>query len=112
MSSRNTSSHCSASVSGLSISLSIVRSEYYHPDFHGSFSIKSVIPALVPNLAYDDLEIQEGNAAATSYEVLITGNVPEPDAASVRQALLEYCRRDTEAMVRVYEALVVQASGL
>ena len=85
--------------------LGIVRSEYYHPGFHGSFSIKSVIPTLVPDLAYDDLAIKEGNAAAASYERLIADDFPETEAARVRRALLEYCRRDTEAMVRVYGAL-------
>ena len=64
-----------------------------------------MIPALVPDLAYDDLEIQEGNAAAASYERLIADDLPETEAARVRSALLEYCRRDTEAMVRVYGAL-------
>ena len=89
----------------------IVRTEYYHPEFRGSFSIKSVLPALVPELAYDDLEISEGNAAAASYERLIAGDVPESEVAFVREALLEYCKRDTEAMVRVYESLVEQADA-
>ena len=89
--------------------MSIVRAEYYHPGFRGSFSIKSVLPALVPELAYDDLEISEGNAAAASYERLVANDVPEHVIAGVRTALLEYCKRDTEAMVRVYESLMEQS---
>ena len=86
--------------------LQIVRSEYYHPGFRGSFSIKSVIPALVPDLAYDDLEIQAGAAASVSHVQLMAGNTPRTEADKVRKALLAYCERDTEAMVRMYEVLL------
>ena len=91
--------------------LQVVRSEYYHPGFHGSFSIKSVIPGLVPELAYDDLEIQEGAAASVSYAQLMEADTPQAKADKVREALLSYCERDTEAMVRVFEALMLE-SGL
>ena len=37
--------------------LPVVRNHAYHPDFRGSFSLKSVVPALLPHLAYDDLEV-------------------------------------------------------
>jgi hypothetical protein len=39
---------------------------YYHPDFNGSFSIKSVLPAMFPDdpeLDYKQLEIQDGGMA-------------------------------------------------
>ena len=83
-----------------------IRTEYYHPGFHGSFSIKSVTPELVPDLAYDDLEIREGIAASASYARLITYDTATSDRDRIREALLAYCARDTEAMVRVFEALV------
>ena len=89
--------------------LQVVRDGYYHPEFHGSFSIKSVAPVLAPGLAYDDLEVPEGMAAAAAYASLIAGGAPEPEKAAVREALLAYCERDTEAMVRIYEALLVAA---
>ena len=40
--------------------LAIVRTHYYHPDFHGSYSIKAVLPALVPDMTYSNLEISIG----------------------------------------------------
>ena len=86
--------------------LRIIRGSYYHPDFHGSFSIKSVLPALVPDLVYDDLDIPEGLAATAAYARLITGDVPQPEQSKIRESLLAYCARDTEAMVRIYEALM------
>ena len=91
--------------------LRIIRGSYYHPDFHGSFSIKSVLPALVPDLAYDDLEIPEGLAATSAYARLIAGDTPKSEEAKIREALLAYCERDTEAMVRIYEALLIESGG-
>ena len=91
--------------------LQVIRGDYYHPDFHGSFSIKSVLPALVPDLAYDDLEIPEGLAAAAAFARLIAGDTPESDKTEIREALLAYCERDTEAMARVFEALLAESGG-
>ena len=91
--------------------LRLIRGSYYHPDFHGSFSIKSVLPALVPDLAYDDLEIPEGLAATAAYARLIAGGAPQSEEAKVRESLLAYCERDTEAMVRIYEALLIESSS-
>ena len=87
----------------------LIRENYYHPEFHGSFSIKSVLPALVPNLGYSDLGVADGVAASAAYARLISGDAPEQEKASLKQALLAYCERDTEAMVRVYEALLAEA---
>ena len=91
--------------------LRLIRGEYYHPEFHGSFSIKSVLPALVPGLAYDDLEIPGGLDAAASFARMIAGGAPQSDKAKIRKALLAYCERDTEAMVRVFEALLSESGG-
>ena len=91
--------------------LELIRSNYYHPEFHGRFSIKSVVPALVPDLAYDDLEIPEGLSAAAAYARLIAGDAPQSDRAKISESLLAYCERDTEAMVRVYEVLLAESGG-
>ena len=89
--------------------LLIVRDTYYHPEFHGSFSIKSVAPTLAPELSYDELDIADGLAASAAYQHLLTGDMSESDAAMIRGSLLTYCARDTEAMVRIYEALMGEA---
>ena len=91
--------------------LALIRSDYYHPEFHGSFSIKSVIPALFPDLAYDDLEIPEGLAAAAAYARLMDDDTPQSGRAKISEALLAYCERDTEAMVRVFEVLLAESGG-
>ncbi len=76
---------------------------YVHPDFRGSTSIKAVLPALVPELSYDNLEdIREGTMAGLRWLQLNFGTgLLEEQRAKVRQNLLKYCERDTLAMVRV-----------
>lgn len=76
---------------------------YYHPEFKGRFSIKSVLPVLCPDLRYDSLVIREGNMATILYSQLKYQD--EDTAALQREHLLAYCRMDTLAMVRVLQAL-------
>lgn len=77
---------------------------YYTPAMKGSYSIKYVLPALVPELSYDDLEIKEGSTASlTFYQMLVKEYKGNKEKA--RNALLEYCKLDTLAMVRVLERL-------
>ena len=86
--------------------LKLIREHYYHPQFHGSFSIKSVLPAIVPNMGYSDLDIQHGLIAAIDFGKLISPDTPDTVKNDTKHALLEYCQRDTEAMVRIFENLV------
>ena len=85
--------------------LAIVRSNVRHPGFRGSYSLKSVLPVLVPGMGYADMEIADGMTAATSYARMIGEDTSPGQRTAIRDALLTYCERDTEAMVRVYEAL-------
>jgi predicted RecB family nuclease len=92
--------------------LPIVRDNVYHPDFNGSFSLKSVLPALVPDLGYDDLEIAEGGSASELLQSLLFDTEMEAAVrANLRSQLLAYCERDTLAMVRVHERLKALAEG-
>ena len=82
--------------------------DYYVPAMGGSFSIKSVLPALFPNdseLDYHNLDArcQNGGDAMTIFP-RIKDMAPEEALAS-RQALLNYCKLDTWAMVKVWEKL-------
>ena len=90
--------------------LKLIRHNYYHPSFKGSYSLKSVLPALVPTLGYADLDIPEGLAATASYTRMIAGDTPESENAEIKEALLAYCERDTEEMVRVYDALLAETN--
>jgi len=91
--------------------LPIVRDHVYHPALNGSFSLKSVLPALVPGLGYEDLDVKEGGTASALLEALLLGRdtVPAAERPEVRRRLLAYCERDTLAMVRLYERLLALA---
>jgi len=85
--------------------LELIRSHYYHPDFRGSFSIKDVLPALIEDLDYDDLQIQEGSQAATAFIEMMDPETSRSRRLELEDALRAYCNRDTEAMVRLFQKL-------
>lgn len=85
--------------------LQLVRKHCYHPAFHGSFSIKSVLPALVPGLDYIDLEINNGSIASFAYAEMRRADTTEERRESLKQGLLAYCKRDTEAEVELFKLL-------
>jgi len=77
---------------------------YYTPSMEGSYSIKKVLPALVPELSYEGLQIADGGTASVSFEQLIE----ETDMFKLeetRNNLLEYCKLDTLAMVKILNNL-------
>jgi hypothetical protein len=94
--------------------LPIVREYVYDPAFGGSFSLKTVVPVLVPGLSYADLAIADGDTASAVLEGLLFSDAsgdscaaqrsPE-ERAQLRSALLAYCERDTWATVQLFEAL-------
>lgn len=79
---------------------------YYHPKMQGSYSIKYILPALVPEMerAYKELNlVHHGGEAMQTF-----ANLPKMDKETreaYRNALLEYCKLDTLAMVKVLEKL-------
>lgn len=83
----------------------IVREHFYHPGFLGSFSLKAVLPALVPELDYKNLTIGDGQAAAASFVRMIADDVDNNEKQSRYDALWAYCQQDTLALVKVIEAL-------
>jgi hypothetical protein len=87
----------------------VIRDHYYHPAFDGSYSIKSVLPAMVPSLAYDDLAIKEGGHAASQYYRMVFIETDWVERANIQEALLAYCKRDTLAMVELRRALKEKA---
>lgn len=84
--------------------LPIARNRYYHPSQQGSWSIKAVLPALCPDLSYAQLDgVQDGSMAVEAFqEAIAIGTEPERKQEIERQ-LLEYCKLDTLAMVRLWQ---------
>ena len=91
--------------------LPVVRNTYYHPEFRGSFSIKNVLPVLVPGMGYHDLEVTDGQMAAARYVRALASNDLE-ERQRIFDDLRAYCARDTLAMVKLRKALDVVGWGL
>src|SRR5437773_5490574 len=85
----------------------VVKNCVYHPDFSGSFSLKYILTPLVPELTYSDLVIVDGRVASVEIARLlfVADKIPRQERDRVRQDLLNYCERDTWAMVRLVERL-------
>jgi hypothetical protein len=81
------------------------RKNYRLSAMKGSYSIKYVLPALVPELSYDSLSICNGSDASVAFYNLKHA-VEQEEKKSTRKALLEYCGLDTLAMVKILEKLI------
>ena len=80
--------------------------DYYVPKMRGSYSIKNVLPALVPEMekAYKDLDlVHNGGEAMNVFASL--GTLSDEEKIAYRNALLEYCKLDTLAMVKILQKL-------
>lgn len=78
---------------------------YWHPEFFGKSSIKFVLPALVPELSYKELEIQDGGTAADTWNRIVSGEYSKEETKRKVDALLKYCHLDTLAMVEIWKVL-------
>lgn len=93
--------------------LPVVRDHVYHPAFAGRFSLKSVLPALVPSLAYDDLAVTGGALASMRWGRLLfdAESLAPEDRDRMRGELAAYGERDTLGMVHLVRRLRELASG-
>jgi predicted RecB family nuclease len=85
--------------------LPVIRAHVYHSAFCGSFSLKKVLPALVPEMSYDEMEVAEGSDAGLAWEKMLRCALESCERKRLRDALLVYCKQDTLAMVRLLEVL-------
>jgi hypothetical protein len=77
---------------------------YLHPGFKGSWSIKQVLPVMVPALSYQDLEVHQGDQASLIWWKLCFGSPQAGEKEKKTDALKRYCEMDTRAMVELYGA--------
>lgn len=86
--------------------LPVARRYYYHPGQHGSWSIKAVLPSMVPELDYGALTgIKDGTMASAGFLEAIRPDTTPARREEIRRQLLEYCWLDTYALVRVWAHL-------
>ena len=78
---------------------------YLHPNFKGSWSIKNVLPVMVPELSYEDMEIGKGDQAMMAWRDMIIGDMSDGEKKKTKEALLKYCELDTLGMVRIFQKL-------
>jgi predicted RecB family nuclease len=89
--------------------LRIVRDHVYHPAFAGSFSLKAVLPALVPEMTYEGMAVADGTDAGLAWDSLIRGRLDQTERDRITRALLDYCGQDTLALVRLLDKLKLEA---
>lgn len=84
----------------------IFKKDYIDYHFHGSSSIKKVLPVVVPELSYKDLDIQDGTMALDTWGRMVLDPNFNEHKEEVRKNLLSYCELDTLAMVELYKELL------
>lgn len=84
--------------------LPIARNHYYHPAMKGSWSIKAVLPTIAPELNYANLLVGNGGMAQDAYRDIINPITNQQKREEMRKGLLEYCKQDTMAMIKIAHA--------
>lgn len=83
----------------------VTKGYYHHKDFRGSASIKAVLPVMCPELSYKTLNVQNGGQAMTTYRDFIFSDKYRGQEDIIEKDLLDYCKLDTWAMVRIWEEM-------
>jgi predicted RecB family nuclease len=82
----------------------LAKRHYYHPEMRGSWSIKAILPTIGVDIDYSNLvEVRDGEAAQSAYLEAIDPGTSAERRQALQDALLAYCRLDTEAMVQLVE---------
>jgi len=87
----------------------VIRKYVYHPAFAGSYSLKAVLPALVPEMKYEGMQIAHGQDAGFAWESLIRGWADQAEHDNIKKALLAYCKQDTVALVKLLRTLLAES---
>ena len=91
--------------------LPVAQAHFYHPSQEGSWSIKKVLPSLVPELRYDQLDgVQDGCAAMEAYLEAVAPETSAQRKSEIERQLLAYCSLDTYAMVRLWQVFAGRES--
>jgi predicted RecB family nuclease len=85
--------------------LPVMRRNVYHPEFAGSYSLKQVLPALLPEMTYSGMQVANGGDAGIAWAQMISQDIESPERQLVRTALLEYCGQDTRALAELVKTL-------
>jgi hypothetical protein len=82
----------------------IARARYYHPVQAGSWSLKSLLPAICPDLSYEQLDgVKNGNDAGSAFLEAVQAQTSPARKQEIHSHLYEYCKLDTLALVRIWQ---------
>ena len=84
----------------------IINGNIYMEAFHGKTSIKKTLPALVKGFSYDGMEVSNGSKAIVEMVRMARREFDEETISNKKKALLEYCKLDTLAMVKIHQELL------
>lgn len=90
--------------------LGIIRAHYYHPDFMGSYSIKNVLPVLVPGMSYEGMDVADGTEAGRVWLQIFETEDPK-ELARMKRALRDYCRMDSLSMYYLRQQLLAESGS-
>lgn len=90
----------------------VFKKGYVHPGFMGRTSIKKVLPVMVPELSYKTLAVNNGDDATGVFGLMRVKQTDEEFVPAQRERLLEYCKLDTYAMVRLHEVAAKVRAGV
>ncbi len=79
------------------------KKDYLLSGFKGKTSIKNVLPVLIPEFSYENLDIQDGSEAMEQWGKMIFSSITEDEKQKIINNLLEYCKMDTLAMVEIFK---------
>ncbi len=89
----------------------VVRQHYYHPKQQGSWSLKAVVPALLPHLRYEALEgVQNGLDAQSAYAEAVDPDTPAKRKKELQRQMMAYCKLDTLALLELWRQLKNQGA--
>ena len=92
--------------------LPLVRNYVYHPAFGGSYSLKAVLPALIPEMTYEGMSVADGRGAGLAWEALVHGASDEAERERIEKALRAYCGQDTLALAKLLGRLRSASTGV
>ena len=85
--------------------LPAIRAHVYHLEFRGSYSLKAVLPALVPGMTYEGMGVSDGAEAGLAWEKMLHAQAGGEERKKLRSDLLAYCKQDTLAMAKLLGVL-------
>tara|TARA_B100002003_G_scaffold127620_1_gene117937 strand:- start:2980 stop:3318 length:339 start_codon:yes stop_codon:yes gene_type:complete len=87
--------------------MAFIQKNFYHPQFNGSFSLKKVLPALLPHEEkYSEGEVSHGGEAQAQFYNIICDKYDQNKKAMARGDLIAYCKKDTHSLILIYQHLL------